>query len=156
MRREFLLNNNKQPISLSSGKVDCHLKNTSLMRVAFIPWVNCQSIYLTKTEKSQLLTMINIYWPKIVVIVHLRDIHPFSQRHKSGEKPSRAVLQAIVDHFMSLFDVASLSGVYARMNDLYSKLGEVHNVMRTLKDLLGLSTLRTIVADPGVFVPKNM
>ena len=40
---------------------------------------------------------------------------------------------------MSLFDVSSISGVYARMNDIYSKLGEVHNVMRTLKNLLGLS-----------------
>ena len=44
----------------------------------------------------------------------------------------------MVDHFMNLFDVSTLAGVYARMNDLYSKLGEVHNVMKTLKDLLGL------------------
>ena len=57
---------------------------------------------------------------------------------------------------MSLFDVKSLSGVYARMNDLYSKLGEVHNVMKTLKDLLGLSTCQVLLLKINlVFERKN-
>ena len=54
------------------------------------------------------------------------------------EQPSYVILQGIVDHFMKLFDVKRVSGCYARMNDLYTKLGQVHNVMKTLKDLLGL------------------
>ena len=54
------------------------------------------------------------------------------------EKPARSVLQGIVDHFMTLFDVQKISGVYARMSDLYTKLGEVNNILRTLRSLLCL------------------
>ena len=39
---------------------------------------------------------------------------------------------------MTLFDVAKVSGVYARMNDVYSKLGEVHNTLKTLRAVLNL------------------
>lgn len=60
-------------------------------------------------------------------------------RDKDGkEHPSRTVLENIVEHFQTLFDVPSVSGVFPRMNDIYSKLGEVHNVLSTLKNLLGL------------------
>lgn len=54
------------------------------------------------------------------------------------ERPSSTVLHNIVRHFQDLFDVPTINGVYPRMNDIYTKLGEVHNVMRTLRDLLGL------------------
>ncbi|XP_077996731.1 centrosomal protein of 70 kDa-like [Glandiceps talaboti] len=47
-------------------------------------------------------------------------------------------LQSIVAHFQKLFDVQTLEGVYPRMNDIYTKLGEVYNVLHTLRDLLGL------------------
>ncbi|WAR06492.1 CEP70-like protein [Mya arenaria] len=55
------------------------------------------------------------------------------------EHPNRAVLENIVSHFQTLFDVPSVSGVYPRMNQIFTKLGEVHNVLNTLKNLLGLS-----------------
>lgn len=54
------------------------------------------------------------------------------------EHPSRTVLENIVQHFQTLFDVPSVSGVFPRMNDIYTKLGEVHNVLNTLRNLLGL------------------
>jgi len=57
------------------------------------------------------------------------------------EHPNRAVLENIVSHFQTLFDVPSVSGVYPRMNQIFTKLGEVHNVLNTLKNLLGLSEL---------------
>ncbi|XP_041056380.1 centrosomal protein of 70 kDa isoform X5 [Carcharodon carcharias] len=38
-----------------------------------------------------------------------------------------------------LFDVSSLSGVYTRMNEVYSKLGEMSNAMRNLRQVLGLA-----------------
>ncbi|XP_078408523.1 centrosomal protein of 70 kDa isoform X5 [Cetorhinus maximus] len=38
-----------------------------------------------------------------------------------------------------LFDVSSLSGVYPRMNEVYSKLGEMSNAMRNLRQVLGLA-----------------
>nr|XP_011446218.1 centrosomal protein of 70 kDa isoform X1 [Crassostrea gigas] len=60
-------------------------------------------------------------------------------REKDGkEHPSRTVLENIVQHFQTLFDVPSVSGVFPRMNDIYTKLGEVHNVLNTLRNLLGL------------------
>ncbi|KAL5011173.1 hypothetical protein ScPMuIL_013478 [Solemya velum] len=64
-----------------------------------------------------------------------------SAKHKGQkEHPSRPVLENIVEHFQTLFDVPCVSGVYPRMNDIYVKLGEVHNVLNTLRNLLGLST----------------
>jgi centrosomal protein CEP70 len=47
------------------------------------------------------------------------------------EHTSRTVLESIVKHFQTLFDVPSVAGVYPRMNDIYSKLGEVHNILKT-------------------------
>lgn len=62
-------------------------------------------------------------------------------KDKDGkEHPSRSVLESIVQHFQTLFDVPSIAGVYPRMNDIYSKLGEVHNVLNTLRNLLGLES----------------
>lgn len=54
------------------------------------------------------------------------------------EHPNRTVLENIVSHFQTLFDVPNIAGVYPRMNQIFTKLGEVHNVLSTLKNLLGL------------------
>jgi hypothetical protein len=32
------------------------------------------------------------------------------------------------------------------MNDIYSKLGEVHNILKTLKDLLGLGEFNVLLS----------
>ncbi|XP_033105776.1 centrosomal protein of 70 kDa-like [Anneissia japonica] len=45
----------------------------------------------------------------------------------------------IVEHLQKLFDVKTIEGVFPRMNEIYMKLGETHNVMHTLKELLGLN-----------------
>jgi hypothetical protein len=55
-----------------------------------------------------------------------------------SEQETRAMLHGIVGHFQKLFDVPNVMGVYARMSDIYRKLGETHNVMLTLKNFLGL------------------
>lgn len=47
-------------------------------------------------------------------------------------------LQAIVSHFQKLFDVHSLNGVYPRMNEVYTRLGEMNNAVRNLQELLEL------------------
>ena len=44
----------------------------------------------------------------------------------------------MVAHFQKLFDAPSLSGVYPRMNEVYTRLGEMTNAMRNLRDVLGL------------------
>uniref|UniRef100_A0A8C4X6V0 Centrosomal protein of 70 kDa n=2 Tax=Erpetoichthys calabaricus TaxID=27687 RepID=A0A8C4X6V0_ERPCA len=53
-------------------------------------------------------------------------------------KPSQPTLLAIVSHFQKLFDVKSISGVYPRMNEVYTKLGEMTNTMRNLRQFFDL------------------
>ncbi|CAM4615200.1 unnamed protein product [Lepidochelys olivacea] len=59
-------------------------------------------------------------------------------KEKNGQMPSLQTLYAIVSHFQKLFDVSSLNGVYPRMNEVYTKLGEMTNAMRNLHELLEL------------------
>lgn len=48
------------------------------------------------------------------------------------------MLENIVHHFQMLFDIRSISGVYPTMNQIYTKIGEQQNVMKILKNYLGL------------------
>lgn len=48
----------------------------------------------------------------------------------------------MVSHFQKLFDVTSLSGVYPRMNEVYTRLGEMTNTMRNLRDELQLGNIQ--------------
>lgn len=52
--------------------------------------------------------------------------------------PDFHILRAIVSHFQKLFDVPSLTGVYPRMNEVYTRLGELNNAVRNLQELLEL------------------
>ncbi|KAL8221203.1 UNVERIFIED_CONTAM: hypothetical protein K2H54_061344 [Gekko kuhli] len=60
-------------------------------------------------------------------------------KEKNSHVPSLQTLHAIVSHFQKLFDVNSLKGVYPRMNEVYTKLGEMTNAMRNLHELLTTS-----------------
>lgn len=48
----------------------------------------------------------------------------------------------MVSHFQKLFDVKSLRGVYPRMNEVFTRLGEMTNAMRNLRDVLELGNLQ--------------
>ncbi|MCI4393407.1 hypothetical protein PGIGA_G00157110 [Pangasianodon gigas] len=52
--------------------------------------------------------------------------------------PTKPTLQAMVSHFQKLFDVPSLRGVYPRMNEVYTRLAEMNNAMRNLRDILDM------------------
>ncbi|XP_070711835.1 centrosomal protein of 70 kDa [Pempheris klunzingeri] len=54
--------------------------------------------------------------------------------------PTPHTLGSMVSHFQRLFDVSSLSGVYPRMNEVYTRLGEMTNTMRNLRDVLELDS----------------
>ncbi|GAA6225956.1 centrosomal protein of 70 kDa [Lates japonicus] len=54
--------------------------------------------------------------------------------------PTRYTLGSMVSHFQRLFDVTSLSGVYPRMNEVYTRLGEMTNTMKNLRDILNLDS----------------
>ncbi|NXB45472.1 CEP70 protein, partial [Leucopsar rothschildi] len=76
-------------------------------------------------------------------------LEELKHKEKSSQTQSLQTLSAIVSHFQKLFDVNSLSGVYPRMNEVYTKLGEMTNAMRNLHELLELdsSAPPTVVVD---------
>uniref|UniRef100_H2SPN9 Centrosomal protein of 70 kDa n=1 Tax=Takifugu rubripes TaxID=31033 RepID=H2SPN9_TAKRU len=59
---------------------------------------------------------------------------------KVFRSPTKYTLSSMVSHFQKLFDVTSLSGVYPRMNEVYTRLGEMTNMMRNLRDVLELDS----------------
>uniref|UniRef100_A0A3B3BX96 Centrosomal protein of 70 kDa n=1 Tax=Oryzias melastigma TaxID=30732 RepID=A0A3B3BX96_ORYME len=73
-----------------------------------------------------------------------RSVPPQRPRHGSAaavkrlRSPTPYTLSAMVSHFQTLFDVPSLTGVYPRMNEVYTRLAEMTNAMRSLKDVLDL------------------
>uniref|UniRef100_A0A8C0GJ78 Centrosomal protein of 70 kDa n=1 Tax=Chelonoidis abingdonii TaxID=106734 RepID=A0A8C0GJ78_CHEAB len=81
--------------------------------------------------------------PNITECVRVEDLQfivdTILEEVENKEKmPSLQTLYAIVSHFQKLFDVTSLNGVYPRMNEVYTKLGEMTNAMRNLHELLEL------------------
>ncbi|XP_014794938.1 PREDICTED: centrosomal protein of 70 kDa isoform X1 [Calidris pugnax] len=76
-------------------------------------------------------------------------LEEIENKEKNSQTPSLPTLFGIVSHFQKLFDVNSLSGVYPRMNEVYTKLGEMTNAMRNLHELLELdsSAPPTVVVD---------
>ncbi|KFP45388.1 Centrosomal protein of 70 kDa, partial [Chlamydotis macqueenii] len=76
-------------------------------------------------------------------------LEEIENKEKNSQTPSLPTLSAIVSHFQKLFDVNSLNGVYPRMNEVYTKLGEMTNAMRNLHELLELdsSAPPTVVVD---------
>ncbi|KFZ61419.1 Centrosomal protein of 70 kDa, partial [Podiceps cristatus] len=75
-------------------------------------------------------------------------LEEMENKEKNSQTPSLPTLFAIVSHFQKLFDVDSLNGVYPRMNEVYTKLGEMTNAMRNLHELLQLDSS----APPAVVV----
>ncbi|XP_067995161.1 centrosomal protein of 70 kDa isoform X1 [Melanerpes formicivorus] len=76
-------------------------------------------------------------------------LEELENKEKNSQTPSLPTLSAIVSHFQKLFDVNSLNGIYPRMNEVYTKLGELTNAMRNLHELLELdsSAPPTVVVD---------
>lgn len=76
-------------------------------------------------------------------------LEEIENKEKNSQRPSLPTLFAIVSHFQKLFDVNSLNGIYPRMNEVYTKLGELTNAMRNLHELLELdsSVPPTVVVD---------
>ncbi|KAM5152613.1 centrosomal protein of 70 kDa [Mantella aurantiaca] len=77
----------------------------------------------------------------LLVDTMLEDLE---SRKQDDGRISPHTLQALVSHFQKLFDVASLKGVYPRMNDVYSRLGEVNNAMKNLRNILGLDDAASV------------
>ncbi|XP_064594792.1 centrosomal protein of 70 kDa-like [Liolophura sinensis] len=68
-------------------------------------------------------------------LIEDEDVHQLSGK---DDGLSKQQLKDIVSHFQMLFEVPHIAGVFPRMNDLYTKYGEVQNVLHTLRNILGL------------------
>jgi len=69
-----------------------------------------------------------------IIIIHAQVRSADGQ----SDAETRSMLQGIVRHFQTLFDVPNVLGVYARMSAIYRNLSETHTVLTTLKDHLDL------------------
>ncbi|XP_072235401.1 centrosomal protein of 70 kDa isoform X2 [Leuresthes tenuis] len=63
-----------------------------------------------------------------------------AEEEQELRSPTPYTLASMVSHFQKLFDVHSLSGVYPRMSEVYTRLGEMSNAMRSLRDVLDLDS----------------
>jgi centrosomal protein CEP70 len=61
-----------------------------------------------------------------------------SDLRQKDDPASMEQLKSIVAHFQKLFDVKSIAGIFPRMNEVYSKVGETYNVMKTIRETLDL------------------
>ncbi|XP_067405683.1 centrosomal protein of 70 kDa isoform X3 [Emydura macquarii macquarii] len=96
------------------------------LSVELVPW------HTVDTQNSECIRVEDL---QFIVDTMLEEVE---NKEKNSQMPSLQTLYAIVSHFQKLFDVSSLNGVYPRMNEVYTKLGEMTNAMRNLHDLLEL------------------
>ncbi|XP_032880488.1 centrosomal protein of 70 kDa isoform X1 [Amblyraja radiata] len=127
--------NHKQALKNSSGCcVNKKLNGAKVEDIDCLPEATCKEL-LENTCKEMGIVYVNDLLPTLSEGYGLAATHSILQ--KGCKSASPLSLEAIVSHFQKLFDVSSLSGVYPRMNEVYSKLGELNNAMRNLREILG-------------------
>ncbi|NXU47986.1 CEP70 protein, partial [Turnix velox] len=116
---------------------DLH-KTLRKLSVELVPWLTA--------DAQDNRASIRVEDLQFIVDAILEEIE---NKEKDSQTPSLPTLFAIVSHFQKLFDVSSLNGVYPRMNEVYTKLGEMTNAMRNIHELLELdsSAPPTVVVD---------
>ncbi|CAH6777849.1 Cep70 [Phodopus roborovskii] len=116
-------------------------KSLKILSSALVPWRN-----LKKPDENEGVKVEDLLF---MVDTMLEEVE---NEKKSSSMPNFQTLQAIVSHFQKLFDVQSLNGVYPRMNEVYTRLGEMNNAVRNLQEILELdssSSLCVVVSTVG-------
>ncbi|XP_023368806.1 centrosomal protein of 70 kDa isoform X2 [Otolemur garnettii] len=116
-------------------------KSLKILSAELVPWHN-----LMKQDEDESIKVEDLLF---MVDTMLEEIE---NKEKGSNMPDFEMLQAIVSHFQKLFDVPSLNGVYPRMNEVYTRLGEMNNAVRNLQELLDLdssSSLYVLVSTVG-------
>lgn len=116
-------------------------KSLKTLSAELVPWHN-----LKKQDEKEGIRVEDLLF---IVDTMLEEVE---NKEKDRNKPNFKTLQAIVSHFQKLFDVPSLNGVYARMNEVYTRLGELNSAVRNLQELLELdssSSLFVLVSTVG-------
>uniref|UniRef100_A0A8C6DF28 Centrosomal protein of 70 kDa n=1 Tax=Moschus moschiferus TaxID=68415 RepID=A0A8C6DF28_MOSMO len=116
-------------------------KSLKILSAELVPWHN-----LKKQDENEGVRVEDLLF---IVDTMLEEVE---NKAKDSNMPDFHILRAIVSHFQKLFDVPSLSGVYPRMNEVYTRLGELNNAVRNLQELLELdssSSLCVLVSTVG-------
>ncbi|KAB0405453.1 hypothetical protein E2I00_004795, partial [Balaenoptera physalus] len=116
-------------------------KSLKILSAGLVPWHN-----LKKQDENEGVKVEDLLF---IVDTMLEEVE---NKEKDSNMPDFQILRAIVSHFQKLFDVPSLTGVYPRMNEVYTRLGEVNNAVRNLQELLELdssSSLCVLVSTVG-------
>nr|CAI9709540.1 unnamed protein product [Rangifer tarandus platyrhynchus] len=116
-------------------------KSLKILSAELVPWHN-----LKKQDENEGVRVEHLFF---IVDTMLEEVE---NKAKDSNMPDLHILQAIVSHFQKLFDVPSLTGVYPRMNEVYTRLGELNNAVRNLQELLELdssSSLCVLVSTVG-------
>lgn len=108
-------------------------KSLQQLCLHLMPWKSESSF-----KQDRLITVESI---KRIVdgLAHQERASP-SEIRTLGE-PSGDHMKSILAHFQKLFDVNSIEGIFPRMNEVYMYLGESHNLLNNLRDILGLEPL---------------
>uniref|UniRef100_A0A8C9AAH5 Centrosomal protein of 70 kDa n=1 Tax=Prolemur simus TaxID=1328070 RepID=A0A8C9AAH5_PROSS len=102
-------------------------KSLKILSAELVPWQN-----LKKQDENEGIIVEDLLF---MVDTMLEEVE---NKEKDSNMPNFKTLQAIVSHFQKLFDVPSLNGIYPRMNEVYTRLGEMNNAVRNLQELLEL------------------
>ncbi|XP_043330205.1 centrosomal protein of 70 kDa isoform X1 [Cervus elaphus] len=116
-------------------------KSLKILSAELVPWHN-----LKKQDENEGIRVEDLLF---IVDTMLEEVE---NKAKDSNMPDFHILRAIVSHFQKLFDVPSLTGVYPRMNEVYTRLGELNNAVRNLQELLELdssSSLCVLVSTVG-------
>ncbi|XP_055294221.1 centrosomal protein of 70 kDa-like [Moschus berezovskii] len=116
-------------------------KSLKILSAELVPWHN-----LKKQNENEGVRVEDLLF---IVDTMLEEVE---NKAKDSNMPDFHILGAIVSHFQKLFDVPSLSGDYPRMNEVYTRLGELNNAVRNLQELLELdssSSLCVLVSTVG-------
>ncbi|XP_005634551.1 centrosomal protein of 70 kDa isoform X1 [Canis lupus familiaris] len=104
-------------------------KSLKILSTELVPWHN-----LKRHDENEGIRVEDLLF---IVDTMLEEVE---NKEKDSNMPNLKTLQAIVSHFQKLFDVPSLDGVYPRMNEVYTRLGEMNNAVRNLQELLELDS----------------
>uniref|UniRef100_A0A452DNT9 Centrosomal protein of 70 kDa n=1 Tax=Capra hircus TaxID=9925 RepID=A0A452DNT9_CAPHI len=116
-------------------------KSLKILSTELVPWHN-----LKKQDENEGVRVEDLLF---IVDTILEEVE---NKAKDSNMPDFHILRAVVSHFQKLFDVPSLTGVYPRMNEIYTRLGELNNAVRNLQELLELdssSSLCVLVSTVG-------
>lgn len=116
-------------------------KSLKILSAELVPWHN-----LKKQDENEGIRVEDLLF---IVDTMLEEVE---NKAKDSNMPDFHILRAIVSHFQKLFDVPSLTGVYPRMNEVYTRLGELNNAVRNIQELLELdssSSLCVLVSTVG-------